>query len=137
MSRRSPDKTKNLDELEGTDWAPPTWDSYLVTTLHRLRKKPIGRFTVEDLRILIGQKIGLRFLVPLALEVLEREPLAAGDFYECDLLKATLSAGQDFWHQEWEWAQQLRRIVATLDHIPPEISDAVREFKSALEPSSR
>jgi CDI immunity proteins len=132
MAREPPDKTKNLDELEGTEWGPPTYDSYLVGTCHRLRKKPIGRLTVEDLRILIGQKIGLRFLVPLALEVLEREPLVAGDFYEGDLLSATLSAGRDFWTREWDWAEQLRRIVANLEQIPPEISEAVREFKSAV-----
>jgi CDI immunity proteins len=132
MARQPPDKTKNLDELKGTEWGPPTYNSYLVTTCHRLRKKPIGQFTVEDLRILIGQKIGLRFLVPLALEVLERKPLVAGDFYEGDLLKATLSAGRDFWTREWDWAERLRGIVANLEQIPPQISDAVREYKSAL-----
>jgi contact-dependent growth inhibition (CDI) system CdiI-like immunity protein len=131
MPRQPPDETKNLDELEGTEWGPPAWDSYLVTTCHRLRKKPIGQLTVEDLRILIGQKIGLRFLVPLALEVLEREPLVAGDFYEGDLLSATLSAGRDFWTREWDWAERLRRIVARLEQVPPELSDAVREFRSA------
>jgi len=46
MARQPPDKTKNLDELEGTESRPPTYayESYLVATCHRLRKKPIGQF---------------------------------------------------------------------------------------------
>jgi hypothetical protein len=56
-------RLQNLDTLEGDEWGPPTYDSYLVATCHRLRKKPIGAFTVEDLRILIGQDVGTLFLV--------------------------------------------------------------------------
>ena len=57
---------KTLDELEGVAWGEPTFDSYLVTTCHRLRTKPVDEFSVEDLRIMIGQQIGLPHLVPLA-----------------------------------------------------------------------
>jgi hypothetical protein len=69
---------KTLDELEGVVWGEPTFGSYLVTTIHRLRTKPVDEFTVEDLRLMIAQRIGLRHLVPLAVGVLEREPLAGG-----------------------------------------------------------
>jgi hypothetical protein len=41
---------KTLDELEGVVWGEPTFDSYLVTTCHRLRTKPVDEFSVEDLR---------------------------------------------------------------------------------------
>ena len=77
---------KTLDELENLTWGEPAFDSYLVATCHRLRKKPVDEFTVEDLRIMIGQTIGLEFLLPRAIDVLEREPLAAGDFFVGDLL---------------------------------------------------
>ena len=52
------------------------YDSYLVTTCHELRRKPIGTFSVEDLRIMIGQQIGVPWLLPIAVEVLEEEPPA-------------------------------------------------------------
>jgi len=83
---REAEMDQTLDQLEGDRWAEPKWDSYLVTECHRLRTKPIGEFTVEDLRIMIGQHIGLPHLVPRALEILEREPLAEGDYYPGDLL---------------------------------------------------
>jgi hypothetical protein len=67
---------KTLDELEGVVWGEPTFDSHLVTTCFRLRTKPVDQFTIEDLRIMIRQKIGLHYLIPLAIVELEREPLA-------------------------------------------------------------
>jgi len=54
-------------------------------------------FTVENLRIMLGQDIGSRYLVPLALERLEADPFAAGDFYPGDLLCAVLSLPREFW----------------------------------------
>lgn len=60
------DRSKTLQELEQSDWGEPEFDSHLVTTCHRLRRVPLDQFTVEDLRIMIGQNIGLPFLVPMA-----------------------------------------------------------------------
>src|SRR5262245_38545903 len=31
-------RRRSLDELEGVEWGPPTYNSYLVTTCHRLRE---------------------------------------------------------------------------------------------------
>jgi hypothetical protein len=77
-----------LEELEGDVWGEPEYDSYLVKTCHRLRKKPIETFSVEDLRIMVGQTIGLEHLLPRVLIVLERDPFAEGDFYPGDLMTA-------------------------------------------------
>lgn len=41
---------------------------------------------------MIGQSIGLKYLVPKALEHLQENPLAAGDFFEGDLLFALLKS---------------------------------------------
>jgi hypothetical protein len=57
-----PDLTKTLRELEGGPSKPPcseTWPSYLVATCEELYEKPIKDFTTEDLRVMIGQQIGL------------------------------------------------------------------------------
>jgi hypothetical protein len=67
--------SKTLDQLEGTESSTATVDSYLGRSCYRLRTKPVGELSVEDLRIMIGQAIGLPFLVPLALDVLDRELL--------------------------------------------------------------
>ena len=69
-----------LEELEGNVWPDPAPNqaTSLVLKCHRLRRKDIASFTPEDVRVLIGQGIGLPHLTPLALAVLEREPLEAG-----------------------------------------------------------
>ncbi|MGW1747294.1 contact-dependent growth inhibition system immunity protein [Streptomyces sp. NPDC002092] len=48
--------------MEDDRWRPPAYDSYLVTTVHALRRKPIGALTVADLGLLIRQNIGLPHL---------------------------------------------------------------------------
>lgn len=89
--------SKTLAALEGRplDW--PDDGSYLVGTCQRLWDVPIEELEVEDLRILIGQGLGLRHLMPRALEVLQADPLAQGDFYPGDLLSAVLRSAPSFW----------------------------------------
>ncbi|MBT8456786.1 MAG: hypothetical protein HKO95_00710 [Rhodobacteraceae bacterium] len=57
---------QTLEYLEKDVWPDPDYDSHLVATCHRLRKKRLGEFEVEDLRIMIGQGIGLKYLLPKA-----------------------------------------------------------------------
>lgn len=59
---------------------------------HRLRRKPLDQFVAEDLRIMIGQQIGLQYLLPRAIALLSADPLTEGDFYPGDLLKVVLRA---------------------------------------------
>jgi hypothetical protein len=92
---------KSLESLEKDSWgSTPKDESYLVTTMHELRKKQLNDFTIEDLRIMIGQSIGLPFLIPLAIEQLEKDILAEGDFYEGDLLKSVLDSDPKYWNSE-------------------------------------
>ncbi len=84
------DRQKTLTELEERDWGPPNFGSHLVITIHQLRHKPLEQFTVEDLRITIGQNIALEWLLPMAIERLRDDPFAEGDFYRGDLLNAVL-----------------------------------------------
>jgi hypothetical protein len=108
---------KTLDELEGVAWGPAAFPSHLVQTCHRLRTKPIGEFGAEDLRIMIGQQIGLAYLLPLALERLEADPWAAGDMYPGDLLKTTAVA-----RFPWDTHPELRaRLIAVLDRALGEL----------------
>lgn len=87
-----------LEELDGQRWGDPPADAtYLISTVHRLRRKPIAELTVEDLRVLINQQVGLRWLVPRALEVLREDPLAGGDLYPGDLMAAVRRVDESFW----------------------------------------
>jgi hypothetical protein len=105
------DHSKSLQQLDGEDWGEPTYDSYLVTECHRLRRVPLSQFTVEDLRILIGQHMCLDYLMPLALEYLRSDALAEGAYYPGDLLSAVMRAGRDVWHQHPDWRTEIAGIA--------------------------
>jgi hypothetical protein len=91
---------KSLESLEKETWETPDESSYLITTCHALRKKQLKQFEIEDLRIMIGQDIGLKYLIPLAMQELEKNILAEGDFYKGDLLNAVLNSEVEFWKEE-------------------------------------
>lgn len=78
---------------------------------HRLRKVPLSSRSPENLRILIGQKNGLIFLVPLALNVLESNPLASGNLYKGDLLANVAVIPQKFWSEHPELNNRLVEIA--------------------------
>ena len=95
-------RNKSLENLEKDFWNEPEFPSHLVITCYKLRKKQLNNFDIEDLRIMIGQNIGLNFLIPIAIEKLNQNILAEGDFYEGDLLKSVLTSETDYWKIEKE-----------------------------------
>jgi hypothetical protein len=115
-------RLKTLAELEGVATDAPPYDSYVMGTCHRLRKKPIGEFSVEDLRIMIGQNIGLFFLVPLALDILEPDPLVEGDFYPGDLLCALLRADPGYWERHSDQQARLGQIIGRIADVPDDVA---------------
>ena len=86
---------KTLEEIDGQNWPMPCCASYIEATCTALRKKPLGDFTVEDLRIMIAQDIGAEVLKPFVLEVLRENPMAEGDYYPGDLLEAAVKRWPD------------------------------------------
>ncbi|XVU25068.1 contact-dependent growth inhibition system immunity protein [Actinoplanes sp. CA-054009] len=107
---------QSLEEIEGKAWGEPPADaSRLVATVYALRRRPVGALGVEGLRVLIGQKEGLETLVPLALDELERNPLAEGDFYPGDLLAAVVRAPHGYWERHADQAGRLRAVAEAVD----------------------
>ena len=88
------------------------FDSHLVTRTSKLRKVPLNEFTVEDLRIMIGQNIGLPYLIPLAIDRLKENVLAEGDLYPGDLLVAVTSIESDFWNGHPNYRKELDAIIS-------------------------
>ena len=109
-----------LDEFEDTTWGDPPEDAtYVQRTCYELRRTPLGQFEAEDLRIMIGQQIGLELLVPMALGALIQQPLIEADMYPGDLLRAVLALPDSFWHSHPAEDQRLRVAVAAFDAIDP------------------
>ncbi len=134
--RASPLQTKSLDELEDTDWSAPDYGSFLVQRCHALRSVPIGEMSIEDLRLLIGQNIGLKFLIPIAMEKLEANPYAQGDYYPSDLLYVIVRSCQSEWPEPEKYRQRLkavcRRVLANAENISPRLNKTllkmIRDF---------
>ena len=124
------DRTKTLDELDPPAWDPPLAGTDLVKTCHELRRKAIGEFGAEDLRVMIGQGIGLPFLIPLALDVLEGNPLAEGNYYPGDLLRSVLGVSSEFWADRSAWHRRVGAILAQVNDPPDELRDAIQTFHS-------
>jgi CDI immunity proteins len=107
-----------LEQLDGENWGEPNYNSYLVRTVHALRRNPIAEFTVEDLRIMLGQQRGVEHLTPIALSRLEANPFAEGHFYPGDLLAAVMALPREYWSAH---ASEARRMDAIARQVASEI----------------
>jgi len=103
--------SETIEKLEGVAWDEPEYDSYLVTTCHQLRKKPIDEFGVEDLRVMIGQNIGTEHLMPRALELLEQDPLIWDYHYPGELLQAVLNLPDSYWKSHPDHLNRTRPVA--------------------------
>ncbi len=107
-------KEKTLENLEKKVWPPlaPDEPSDLIITCNQLRKKQLKEFTIEDLRVMIGQDIGLPFLIPLSIVELKKNILAEGECYQGDLLKSVLTSDKKYWIQEKEnWKKSVHCLI--------------------------
>jgi hypothetical protein len=129
------DRTKTLHELENADWGLTPNGSNLEKTVRELRRRPLSEFTVEDLRIMIGQNVGLFYLIPLAIERLHIDPLVGGDFYRGDLMKNVLSVSREFWVDNpklyWEVHELLVEVEILRKTIDEDIMSAASTFRNA------
>ncbi|MBT1689159.1 contact-dependent growth inhibition system immunity protein [Dawidia soli] len=115
---------QTLEQLESDFWGePPVGVSSLVSKCYELRRKRINDFEAGDFRILIGQQIGLPFLVPFAINLLDDNAFIEGDYYEGDLLKSVLTINPEFWKANPELKENITRIFErnkdTLTHEAP------------------
>lgn len=91
-------------------------DSNLIHRCFELQKLPLDQFSTEDLRLMIGQGIGLKYLIPISLEILSENLFAEGDYYEGDLLSAVLSVDPKFWSSNANYWNLLENLIA--DKLP-------------------
>lgn len=124
--------TKSLNELENSRTCIAPFATDLVSKCYSYRNLPIGELSIEQLRLLISQSIGLLYLVPLALQRLQVNPLVEGDLYEGDLLISVLRVGMMFWETNPDYKVKLIELLglhrASLEQRQ-EIMEAITRFK--------
>lgn len=126
------DLNKTLQQLDGQNFGKSSDESHLVTTIRQLRDKPLKDFSVENLRMVIGQNLSLDVLIPLALERLKVDILSEGDFYPGDLLKAVLDCDARYWtshREQWVTFIDLYSLHKSLF----ESDDAYRQIRRSFE----
>jgi hypothetical protein len=120
-------ENRSLEQIEGDAWGDPPADATkLMTTVHELRRKPVDTLSPEDLRVLIGQKVGLDALVPLALSRLERDPLLEGDYYPGDVLVSVLKVPEDYWSAHPQQLLDVKRVIESVDD--PDLKADIDDF---------
>ena len=111
-------KTKNgwrhqsLETLENHYWGDlATAPTNLVKRCIELSKVPVDNFTLGDLRVMIGQKFGLQYLIPLAIEKLQDNIFVDAELYQGDLLENVLKMDTSFWENNKDCWTQLNEII--------------------------
>ena len=111
------DTGRSLEQLDGEPWGEaPLGATGLVEDVHRLRRVPVGDLSNGDLRQLLGQRIGVHWLIPIALDRLDGDPMA-GDWHPGDLLRAVLHAGTDYWPNHPDDVLRLWAVREALDRL--------------------
>lgn len=103
---------KTIEHLEKDVWKFVGDETNLIEKIYKLRQKVLNDFTVEDLRIMISQQVGLNYLIPLAIEILSSNLFAEGDFYEGDLLQVVLNIDRRFWNDNRAYLVEVNSLIA-------------------------
>lgn len=118
-----------IGELEAQVWPEPGADAtHVVRRCWALRTKELAKFTIEDLRIMLGQQVAVPILLPRAVRVLIETPLAEGDYYPGDLLHAVMRLPAESWQGLSALRTQLAETLALLaeynglDDLQPAVS---------------
>lgn len=122
---------KTLESLEKRNFGNPSdAPTNMIKRCFELCKVPLNQFTVEDLRLMIGQTFSLRYLIGLAIEHLRTDIFAEGDLFPGDLLKTVLSIDINFWKENkslWTEIDDLiknRRNELSSNKIPTTLFDS-------------
>ncbi len=103
---------KSLEILENKKWGDTVnAPNNLVKRCIQLSKISVDNFNISDLRLMIGQKFGLSFLIPIALEKFRDNVFIEADFYEGDLLSSILDIDTSFWKNSKNYWIQLDNLI--------------------------
>lgn len=118
---------------------PASFRSGLIDRCERLLVTPLREFKPGDLRVMLGQRFYPETLVPLALPLLEEEPLLDAELYPGDLLSGTLHQTTSFWRTSPDLLARIQavpeRALANAELFEPVRRD-IEDFKARTAPLS-
>ena len=99
---------RSIAELDGLDVEKGAYGMGSVAWLARALVSSLRDLGPAELRRLLAHGRGVRWVLPLALTRLEREPFLSGDYGPGDVLGAVLALGPD----EPAWTAERRALLA-------------------------
>ena len=103
---------KSIENLENQNFGNPgEAPTNIVKRCLELCKVPLDKFTIEDLRLMIGQGFSLRHLIPLAIEHLKTDIFVEGDLFPGDLLKNVLAVDTKFWNGNKQLWREITELI--------------------------
>jgi len=109
------DFSKSIEELENDFWPEPNFKSSLIINCHAYRKIPLNAIEPRQIRLLIGQDLGVKYLLPLAVTILENDPHIQCDFFPGDLLLQVTKIKLHYWKNENELYNKANGIIINLN----------------------
>lgn len=112
MSLTNDELNKSIEQLENVAYGDDPYGSSLTKAIYSLRKKKLKEFNIENLRVMIGQSEGLKYLVPIALEKLQKNIFAEGDMYPGDLLSNVFDVPDNHWRDNPDQLEKMKKLIA-------------------------
>jgi CDI immunity proteins len=115
-----------IEQLEAHIWPKPEpGATFLIRRCSELRRKSLSD------RIMLGQREAVAVLLPRAVDLLVRDPLAEGDLYPGDLLVSVLRLPDASWsglHVERHRLERALRRISGSGFGDPELRQQVADF---------
>ena len=124
MTETSHNRRQSIEDLSGYYWLAPETDSNVVLKSHGMRRKPLAELSLEDIRMGVIQQVGVSYLVPVALEVVERDPYAESLNFGAEITIALLDIPVEFWLTHEKLRDRLQRVYERIE----ETKDSQDEF---------
>lgn len=116
-------KHLSIEELEKCWWEEPKFDSYVTRTSYSARKKPLAQLSAEEIRLLLGQKIGLKYVIPLGISILKENVGIMVQYYEGDLLNQFLGLDINDWEENYVDLKEMQELVLSNQELIYKLKD--------------
>lgn len=109
-------KDKSLSQLIGqwkSEIPKEGYSSSVQLRTYELYFKKIEEYDLDDIRFMLIQQQGMKYLIPIALNYLEKDLLTEAGYYEGDVLSSVLSADKAFWVKNLKLYNEVYQVLLT------------------------
>ena len=126
-------KSKSIEQLEKVHWKEETdFPTDLIKRCFQYRKIPINELSVDQIRTLLSQKIGVKYLIELAMDKLAEDIMIEADLYKGDLLETVSKITLQDWNSNQKQYEKLKELIsANTEIIKEEFGE--KDFRKLIE----